>query len=235
MPHHTPQGPSGHIVEYAPAMTPGKGSGAALSRAMAWALAVTLFSLALLATGARAEVRKASFAGGCFWCVEADFEKLDGVLDVVSGFTGGTLQNPTYRGNHEGHYEAAEITYDSDEISYEALLTHFWRTVDPLDAGGQFCDRGFSYKTAIFVANEEEREAAERSLQEVDALFPDDVVATVILPAGRFWPVEEYHQDYAKKNPLRYKYYRFGCGRDKRVKELWGDKDWRLLDSAAAE
>ncbi|EED32652.1 peptide methionine sulfoxide reductase MsrA 2 [gamma proteobacterium NOR5-3] len=189
-----------------------------------------LASIALMSAGAVSEERSASFAGGCFWCVEADFQKLDGVIDVVSGFTGGTLQNPTYRGNHEGHYEAAKVTYDSDKISYEELLTHFWRTVDPLDAGGQFCDRGFSYKTAIFVANDAQRAAAEQSLAEVDALFPNDPVATVILPAGRFWPVEEYHQDYADKNPLRYKYYRFGCGRDQRVSELWDDKDWGLKD-----
>ena len=190
--------------------------------------ALGLTSALVLGVSAQAEERTASFAGGCFWCVESDFAKLEGVTDVISGFTGGTLQNPTYRGNHEGHYEAAEVTYDSDKISYNELLVHFWRTVDPLDAGGQFCDRGFSYKTAIFVSNDEERLAAERTLSEVDALFPDDAVATVILPAGRFWPVEEYHQDYAEKNPLRYKYYRFGCGRDKRVEELWNNKDWGL-------
>lgn len=189
----------------------------------------------LLSASAQAETRTASFAGGCFWCVEADFQKLEGVIDVVSGFTGGSLQNPTYRGNHEGHYEAAEVTYDSDKISYEELLVHFWRTVDPLDAGGQFCDRGFSYKTAVFVGNDDERKAAERSLAEVDALFPNATVATAILPAGRFWPVEEYHQDYADKNPLRYKYYRFGCGRDQRVNELWDDKDWGLELSSKSQ
>jgi len=198
-------------------------------------LTASLFAfLALSSVSVLAEQRTASFAGGCFWCVEADFEKLDGVIDVVSGFTGGTLKNPTYRGNHEGHYEAAKITYESDLISYEELLVHFWRTVDPLDPGGQFCDRGFSYKTAVFVSNDVERLAAEKSLAEVDALFPDNAVATVILPAGRFWPVEEYHQDYAEKNPLRYKYYRFGCGRDKRVKELWSDKDWGTKGSGSA-
>lgn len=195
------------------------------------ALRVLLGALAAVAAlgSAQAEERKAYFAGGCFWCVEADFQKLDGVGDVVSGFTGGTLENPTYRGNHEGHYEAVEVNYDSDVISYAALLQYFWRHIDPLDAGGQFCDRGFSYKTAIFVANEEERLAAETSLAEVDGLFPKDSVATVILPANRFWPVEEYHQEYASKNPLRYNFYRRSCGRNARVAELWDDKDWGRL------
>ncbi|MFT4769190.1 MAG: peptide-methionine (S)-S-oxide reductase [Glaciecola sp.] len=191
-----------------------------------------LAALTCMSVNTLAEERTASFAGGCFWCVEVDFQKLDGVIDVVSGFTGGSLQNPTYRGNHEGHYEAAEVTYDSEKISYEELLVNFWRTIDPLDAGGQFCDRGFSYKTAVFVDNEAEGIAAEKSLLEVDALFPNDSVATVILPAGRFWPVEEYHQNYAEKNPLRYKYYRFSCGRDKRVSELWDDKNWGLSDQS---
>ncbi|MEE4277381.1 MAG: peptide-methionine (S)-S-oxide reductase MsrA [Halieaceae bacterium] len=182
--------------------------------------------LVLVALSAAAEERKAYFAGGCFWCVEADFQKLDGVGDVVSGFTGGTLENPTYRGNHEGHYEAVEVPYDSDVISYEELLVYFWRHIDPLDDGGQFCDRGFSYLSAIFVSNEEERAAAQASLAKVDALFPGEDVATRILPAGRFWPVEDYHQEYADKNPLRYGFYRRGCGRDARVKELWEDKSW---------
>jgi peptide-methionine (S)-S-oxide reductase len=188
--------------------------------------AAVFLAASLASPQVHAEERKAAFAGGCFWCIEADYQKLDGVIEVISGFTGGTLQNPTYRGNHEGHYEAVEVTYDSDKISYPELLRYFWRHIDPLDAGGQFCDRGFSYKTAVFTGNEEERQAAEQSLAEVNALFPDATVATVILPAGRFWPVEEYHQDYADKNPLRYQYYRWNCGRDQRVAELWGDKDW---------
>jgi peptide-methionine (S)-S-oxide reductase len=186
-----------------------------------------LFALAsVLPIAARAEQRQAYFAGGCFWCVEADFQKLEGVGDVISGFTGGELPNPTYRGNHEGHYEAVEVNYDDAVISYDELLRYFWRHVDPLDAGGQFCDRGFSYKTAIFVSNDEERQAAETTRAEVDALFPDSDVATEILPAGRFWPVEEYHQEYADKNPLRYGFYRRACGRDSRVDELWEDKEW---------
>jgi peptide-methionine (S)-S-oxide reductase len=182
----------------------------------------------LIAFPLGAEQRTADFAGGCFWCIEADFEKLEGVGDVVSGFTGGTLPNPTYRGNHEGHYEAVRVPYDSDVISYKELLQYFWRHVDPLDAGGQFCDRGFSYKTAVFVANNDERQLAEQSLAEVQAQFPDTAIATVVLPAGRFWPVEDYHQDYAKKNPLRYDYYRWSCGRDARVGALWDDKSWGL-------
>ena len=180
------------------------------------------------ATGAQAEARKAYFAGGCFWCVEADFQKLDGVGDVISGFTGGTLANPSYRGNHEGHYEAVEVNYDDAVISYEALLRFFWRHIDPLDSGGQFCDRGFSYQSAIFVSSDAERRSAQATRDEVDDLFPDAEVATAILPAARFWPVEAYHQEYASKNPLRYGYYRRKCGRDRRVKALWKDKSWGL-------
>lgn len=184
-------------------------------------------AFALLASAASlAEERTADFAGGCFWCIEADLEKLEGVKDVVSGFTGGKLENPSYRGNHEGHYEAVRATYDSDIISYEQLLHVFFRHIDPLDAGGQFCDRGFSYQTAVFPGNDAERAAATESLAQVSSLFPDQPVATVILPKARFWPVEDYHQDYAEKNPLRYKYYRWNCGRDQRVDTLWSDKDW---------
>ena len=197
-------------------------------------LFVGLLSLAMgLSSAVNAEVRKASFAGGCFWCIEADYQKLEGVSEVISGFTGGTLQNPTYSGNHKGHYEAVEVTYDSDVVSYEELLRYFWRHIDPLDDGGQFCDRGFSYKTAVFVGNDEERAAAEASLAEVQMLFPKESVATVILDANRFWPVEEYHQDFADKNPLRYKYYRWNCGRDQRVAELWSDKEWGVEAIAA--
>lgn len=182
------------------------------------------------APGARAEARKAYFAGGCFWCVEADFQKLDGVGDVISGFTGGTLANPTYRGNHEGHYEAVEVNYDDTVISYGALLRFFWRHIDPLDSGGQFCDRGFSYQSAIFVSSDAERRSAQATRDEVAALFPGAEVATAVLPATRFWPVEAYHQEYADKNPLRYGYYRRKCGRDRRVNALWKDKSWGLGD-----
>ncbi|MEQ8517089.1 MAG: peptide-methionine (S)-S-oxide reductase MsrA [Chromatocurvus sp.] len=180
-----------------------------------------LITAALLLASAALHAATADFAGGCFWCMEADFEKKAGVSNVVSGFTGGTLKNPTYSGNHKGHYEAVRVTYDPDEVSYEELLAHFWRNIDPFDNGGQFCDRGFSYRTAIFVADETQREAAQASLAKVAARF-DREIATPVLAAGTFWPVEEYHQDYAEKNPLRYKYYRWGCGRDERLEEIWG-------------
>lgn len=182
----------------------------------------TLIATFLLLTSATLHAATAEFAGGCFWCMEADFEKKAGVIDVVSGFTGGTMKNPTYSGNHAGHYEAVRVTYDPDTISYDDLLLHFWRNIDPFDDRGQFCDKGFSYRTAIFVGDDAERAAAETSLAKVAARFPDEAIATEILPASEFWPVEAYHQDYAEKNPLRYKYYRWGCGRDQRLEEIWG-------------
>lgn len=166
-------------------------------------------------------------AGGCFWCMEADFEKLEGVTDVVSGFTGGTLKNPTYNGNHEGHLEAVEITYDPAKVSYKELLEYYWLHIDPFDDKGQFCDQGPSYLSAIFVANETERKLAEQSKRKVEGQFLNETVVTPILEASVFYPLkgnESYHQDYYKKNPTRYKVYRWQCGRDKRLKEIWGDK-----------
>ena len=182
---------------------------------------------ALLSHGSTVLADKAVLAGGCFWCMEADFEKLEGVTDVVSGFTGGVLKNPTYNGNHEGHYEAVEITYDPDKVSYQQLLAHFWVNIDPFDARGQFCDKGHSYLSAIFVANDTERALAEASRKEVVAQFPNQTVVTPILDASIFYPIkgnESYHQDYYKNNPLRYKAYRWNCGRDQRLKTIWGDK-----------
>ena len=172
---------------------------------------------------------KAVFAGGCFWCMESDFEKLKdkGVIDVVSGFTGGTLKNPTYRGNHAGHYEAIEVTYDPKRISYQELLDYYWLQVDPFDDKGQFCDKGHSYLSAIFVANDAERKLAEASRQKVVDQFPDKKVVTPVLDASIFYPIkgdESYHQDFYKNSPIRYKIYRFNCGRDKRLNEIWGDK-----------
>jgi peptide-methionine (S)-S-oxide reductase len=188
---------------------------------------IPILLLALLALTANASANKAILAGGCFWCMEADFEKLEGVTDVVSGFTGGTLKNPTYNGNHKGHIEAVEITYDPTVVSYQQLLDHYWVNIDPFDDQGQFCDKGFSYLSAIFVANETEREIAEASKRQVEAMFPGQEVVTPILTAMTFYPItgeESYHQDFYKKSPVRYKYYRWGCGRDQRLQEIWGEK-----------
>jgi peptide-methionine (S)-S-oxide reductase len=170
---------------------------------------------------------KAIFAGGCFWCMESDFEKLDGVSQVISGFTGGTLENPTYGGNHTGHYEAVEITYDPNKVTYQGLLNHFWVNIDPFDDRGQFCDKGFSYLSAIFVDNDSERAMAEASKQKVKGQFPNQKVVTPILSTSIFYPIkgnESYHQDYYKTNSVRYKLYRWNCGRDQRLTEIWGDK-----------
>ncbi|MDX1732916.1 MAG: peptide-methionine (S)-S-oxide reductase MsrA [Halioglobus sp.] len=170
-----------------------------------------------------AETATALFAGGCFWCMESDFQERPGVIDVVSGFTGGDLPNPTYSGDHSGHFEAVKITYDPDIVSYSELLDAFWRSIDPFDDGGQFCDRGDSYRSGLFPAGARQRQLAEASLAAVRAQFPQQAVATEIRDAGAFWPVEEYHQDYYLKNPVRYKYYRWNCGRDKRLRAIWGE------------
>ncbi|MEM8843957.1 MAG: peptide-methionine (S)-S-oxide reductase MsrA [Pseudomonadota bacterium] len=170
----------------------------------------------------------AIFAGGCFWCMEADFEKLEGVNEVISGFTGGTLEKPTYSGNHKGHYEAVEVSYDPTVVSYQQLLDYFWKQIDPFDDEGQFCDKGFSYLSAIFVANMSERKLAEQSKSKVQAQFPQQKVITPVLDATIFYPIsgeESFHQDFYKNNPIRYKYYRWGCGRDQRLKQIWGTDD----------
>ena len=187
-----------------------------------------LFILAgLLLYVAPAAAEKAFFAGGCFWCMESDFEKLAGVTDVVSGFTGGSLKDPTYNGDHTGHYEAVEVTYDPAKVSYQQLLDYYWVHIDPFDPIGQFCDKGPTYMSAIFVANATERKLAEESLQHVAAQFPNQKVTTRVLDASTFYPIkgeESYHQDYYKKNPVRYKFYRTTCGRDQQLEEIWGDK-----------
>lgn len=190
-------------------------------------LIVFLCTFSVLLPVARADT--AIFAGGCFWCMESDFEKMPGVTaDVVSGFTGGTLKNPTYNGNHTGHYESVLVTYDPARVSYRDLLNYYWVHIDPFDPTGQFCDKGFSYRSAIFVANEQERQQAEQTLQKVQAMFPDQKVATAILPRTTFYPIKgaegEHHQDYYKKNPIRYHYYRYTCGRDDRIEDIWGGR-----------
>ena len=193
---------------------------------MKYKLLLILFAI-LLSYAPNAAADKAILAGGCFWCMESDFEKLEGVADVISGFTGGTLKDPTYNGNHAGHYEAVEITYDPDKISYKELLDYFWVNIDPFDDQGQFCDKGPSYLSAIFVANDKERAIAEQSKSEVAEQFPAKKVVTPILEASTFYPIkgsESYHQDFYKKSPVRYKIYRWNCGRDQRLEEIWGDR-----------
>ena len=168
-------------------------------------------------------------AGGCFWCLESDLEKLPGVVEAVSGYSGGHVASPSYgqvSSGNTGHREVVEVTFDSRILPLEDLLQVFWRNIDPLDNGGQFCDRGEQYTSAIFVATPQQREVAAASLDAVQAQLADQPIATPILPAATFYPAEDYHQNYAKDNPLRYNYYRWSCGRDRRLKQLWGDKMW---------
>jgi len=166
-------------------------------------------------------------AGGCFWCVESDFDVHPGVLDAVSGYIGGTTDNPTYKEvtyRDTGHYEAVKITFDADQTSAKELTEYFWKTIDPIDSRGQFCDKGHSYKTALFYQDDAQKTIFEQSLDHLKNNKPfAGEITTVILPAGTFYPAENYHQDYKKKNALRYYYYRTGCGRDKRIKQLWGE------------
>ncbi len=180
----------------------------------------------------------ATFAGGCFWCMEPPFDALGGVVSTTSGYTGGRVPSPTYEqvsAGGTGHFEAVRIVYDQNRIGYAELLDVFWRNIDPLDADGQFCDRGDQYRSAIFYESAEQRRLAEQSEDEHQGSGRfDRALATVILPASSFHPAEDYHQDYYKKNPLRYKYYRFNCGRDRRLDELWGNGDAAAAAGAAA-
>ncbi|MBN2907322.1 MAG: peptide-methionine (S)-S-oxide reductase MsrA [Rhodobacteraceae bacterium] len=200
-------------------------------------LAIALGVVAECDEARAGQTQTAILAGGCFWCVEADFEKVKGVSEVVSGFTGGTVANPSYkqvvRGG-TGHYEAVQITYDPDVVSYDQILSLFLRSVDPTDAGGQFCDRGDSYRTAIFVSDPAQKAAAEKAKASAQSALGQKIV-TPIVAAGPFFPAEAYHQDYYKSSDRvltrfgvktkaeAYKLYRKGCGRDARVRALWGD------------
>jgi peptide-methionine (S)-S-oxide reductase len=220
-------------------------NGTALGTALAAGAAAALLALAwtrlarspgrepaaATATGAQEPPRdapppaRATFAGGCFWCMEPPFDELDGVAATIPGYTGGDAPNPTYEevsSGTTGHLEAVQVLYDPERVSYDTLLDVFWRNVDPLDAGGQFCDRGPQYRTAIFYHDETQRRAAEASKRRLEAERGwAGRIATEIRPAGPFYPAEEYHQDYYRKNPIRYKFYRTGCGRDRRLRELW--------------
>jgi peptide-methionine (S)-S-oxide reductase len=169
-----------------------------------------------------AETKTAIFAGGCFWCVEDAFDKVDGVTETVSGYAGGKLPNPTYS-SHKGHLEALKVTYDPSKVTYAELLDHFWRNIDPFDPIGQFCDKGPAYRTAVFVSDDAEKSLAESTKQDIAKRFGKEV-ATEIRPTSTFTAAEEYHQDYHTKKPVSYKYYKWNCGRAQRLAEIWGDK-----------
>ncbi|WP_349365985.1 MAG: peptide-methionine (S)-S-oxide reductase MsrA [Nitratireductor rhodophyticola] len=199
------------------------------------AAAFSLTAMVAVSQPASAEKQTAIFAGGCFWCVEADFDKVPGVLDTVSGYAGGSTENPTYRNySSGGHREVVKIDFDDAKVSYDRLLEIFFRSVDPTDAGGQFCDRGESYSTAVYTLDDTQKAAAEKAKQEANAALGGKVV-TPILGAAKFWPAEDYHQNYYQsderilsrfglvKKKDAYKGYRKGCGRDARVRQVWGE------------
>jgi peptide-methionine (S)-S-oxide reductase len=199
-------------------------------KAHRWLTAVLLPLAWVLAAPAHAQATtaKATFAGGCFWCVEADFDKVPGVISTTSGYIGGTVANPTYQqvsNKSTGHAEAVEIVFDPAKMSYEALVEKFWRTIDPTTKDRQFCDVGSPYRTAIFTHDAAQMAAARKSLAALEKSKPfKEPIVTEIVAAGPFYAAEDYHQDYYLKNPIRYKYYRTSCGRDARLEQLWGKK-----------
>lgn len=185
-------------------------------------------SLPIAATANDEQLARATFAGGCFWCMEPPYDKLDGVIETISGFSGGHVANPSYqdvvRGG-TGHLEVVQVVYDPARISYDELLEVYWRNIDPFQADGQFCDRGDAYRTAIFAHDDSQENAARQSRQDLIAMAIEDrPIDTRIIPFEAFYPAEDYHQDYYQKNPVRYKYYRWRCGRDERLQALWGDQ-----------
>jgi peptide-methionine (S)-S-oxide reductase len=193
-------------------------------------IAAAALALALISAGAAQErpspdkLRSAVFAGGCFWCVEEAFDKVPGVIDTTSGYTGGTVVNPTYEEVSQGgtaHAESVMVRYDTTKVSYETLLDVFWHNIDPFDAGGQFCDRGGSYRAAIFYNGDKQKVMAEKSLKAVEERLGKPVV-TKIERLGPFYPAETYHQNYHHENPLRYKFYKWNCGRAQRLEAIWG-------------
>ena len=191
-------------------------------------IAALLIALLALPNAALAGQSTAVFAGGCFWCLEHDLEELPGVLEATSGYSGGEVERPTYRqvsSETTGHQEAVQVRFDPDQISYAELLRSYWRNVDSLDGGGQFCDRGDSYRPVIFTADDAQAQAAQNSAQAAAQELGVAVSAlkVEIRPSARFWPAEGYHQNYADRNALKYNFYRFSCGRDRRLEELWGE------------
>jgi peptide-methionine (S)-S-oxide reductase len=190
-------------------------------------LCLSALLLVVAASAVRADqLSTATFAGGCFWCMQPPFDRLDGVISTTAGYTGGHTKNPTYdevESGSTGHTEAIQITYDPKKISYAKLLDVFWHNIDPLMPNGQFCDLGTQYRSAVFYHNDEQKRLAEESKKVLEASgrFHKPVV-TEIVPASEFYPAEDYHQEYYRKNPVRYHYYRYRCGRDQRLEELWG-------------
>lgn len=197
--------------------------------------AVLVFTIAAATTTAwaqasgdeSAQLARATFAGGCFWCMEPPYDKLEGVFETTSGYIGGEVDDPTYEqvsAGGTGHAEAVQVTYDPTKVSYQTLLDVFWHNVDPTDAGGQFCDRGSQYRTAIFYHDQEQRRLAETSKAELEQGDQIEApIVTEIVPAGDFYPAEDYHQDYYRKSKLAYTFYRWSCGRDQRLEALWGE------------
>ena len=192
-----------------------------------WTLAAAAaLSIAVLAAFSGSQPVRATatdtaiFAGGCFWCMEAAFDEVDGVTETISGYAGGTKPNPNY-GDHEGYQEAVKVTYDPAKVTYAKLLDHYWQNIDPFDAEGQFCDQGSAYRSVIFVGNDEEKKLAETTKAEIAGRFKQKV-ETEIKPVTTFTAAEDYHQDYHNQNPARYKYYKWGCGRAQRLAEIWG-------------
>ena len=195
-----------------------------MARWICAALTAALLAATVIAFGAHdaraTDLKTAIFAGGCFWCVEAAFDEVDGVTKTVSGYAGGTTPNPNY-GSHEGYKEAVRVTYDPAKVTYATLLDHYWRNIDPFDPDGQFCDKGPAYQGVIFTGDDEEKGLAEKTKQEIADRFKEKV-ATEIVPVTTFYDAEDYHQDYHNQNPVSYKYYKWGCGRAQRLAEIWG-------------
>ena len=191
-----------------------------------FALSVVFVGQPTLAADPAEDLSVATFAGGCFWCMEPPFDKLEGVISTTSGYTGGTVANPTYKevsAGGTGHTEAIQIVYDPTRVTYDRLLEVFWHNIDPTVVDRQFCDRGTQYRSGIFYHDDAQRAAAEASKASLERSKPfKGTIVTEITEAGPFYPAEEYHQDYYQKNPIRYKYYRYSCGRDQRLEELWG-------------
>ena len=198
------------------------GSRLIISLLLAWFISATVIA----DTSPSQKLETAVLAGGCFWCIEADYEKLDRVVDVVSGYAGGHVKNPTYKqvsAGGSGHIEVVNVTYDANKISYSQILDYFWRHIDPTRDDGQFCDRGPQYRPAIFYQNEAQKKLALASIKHIEQTKPfEQPLKVELIQLNTFYPAEDYHQDYYQKNPIRYNFYRFNCGRDARIEQLWG-------------